>query len=460
MIYDTIAAVATPISTASIGIIRISGEKAIQIADKIFISKKNKSLKDIASHTINYGHIVDYKNNLTVDEVLVSIMKAPNSFTKEDVIEINAHGGILVVQKILSMVLREGARLAEPGEFTKRAFLNGRIDLSQAEAVIDIINASTDISLSSSINQLKGSLSEKINEIKDMVIGLIGHIEASIDYPEYDIEEVSNDSILYKLEKVQELINHLLDSYDDGKIIKEGIKTTIIGKPNVGKSSLLNTLLEEERAIVTNIPGTTRDVLEEYMNIHGIPLKLIDTAGIRDANDLVEKIGIDKSKEKILDADLILFMLDASNELSSEDIEIFSMVKNKKYIVLLNKIDLGQKISLDKLKEYIDGNNIIPISVKTLEGIHLLKDYIKELFYLGNINFNDNVYITNVRHKNSLEKALISLENVKKGIDLNMPVDLLVIDLNNLYEAVAEITGDSIKEDLMHEIFSKFCLGK
>lgn len=461
MINDTIAAVATPISPAGIGIIRISGEEAIHIVDNIFISKnKGKKLINVLSHTLNYGYIVDNKSKQTVDEVLVSVMKAPNSFTKENVVEINAHGGIVVVQKILRMVLSQGVRLAEPGEFTKRAFLNGRIDLSQAEAVIDLINSKTEMALDASVNQLKGAVSEKLDVIKKLVIQLIAHIEASIDYPEYDLEELNDDNIIKQIETIKGLIEALLVTYDDGKLIKDGIKTVIIGKPNVGKSSLLNTLLKEQRAIVTDIPGTTRDVLEEYMQIHGIPLRLIDTAGIRETDDIVEKIGVEKSIEKIDEADLVLLMLDASELLSEEDYNILKMVKKKKTIVILNKSDLKQKIEIDQLEEYINDKEIIYMSIKTLDGMKQLEDHIKEMFMVGNININENVYITSVRHKNALEKAINSTQQVMNALHLNMPVDLLAIDIANIYEAIGEITGDSVKEDLIHEIFSQFCLGK
>lgn len=460
MLYDTIAAIATPISPGGIGIIRISGQNSLSILDKIFIFKnKNKKLSDISSHTLNYGYIID-KNNQVIDEVLVSIMIAPNSYTKENVVEINAHGGVVVVQKILKRVLNEGARLAEPGEFTKRAFLNGRIDLSQAEAVIDIINAKTEMALDASMIQLKGAVSEKISGIKYLIIQLIAHIEASIDYPEYDIEEINNDHILSEINKIKSLIDELLLSYDDGKIIKEGIKTVIIGKPNVGKSSLLNTLLKEQRAIVTDIPGTTRDVLEEYMYLHGIPLRLIDTAGIRETEDYVEQIGVEKSKEKINEADLILLMIDSSSDLTDEDLNIIRTVKNKKTIILLNKTDLGQKTRKEDIEQYIDTSKIISLSIKTLDGMELLESYIKEMFLAGNINFNDHVYITSIRHKNALEKAIHSVDNVINGIIKCMPVDLLAIDITNIYEAIGEITGDSVKEDLINQIFSQFCLGK
>ncbi len=375
-------------------------------------------------------------------------------------VEVNAHGGILVVQKILRLILSEGVRLAEPGEFTKRAFLNGRIDLSQAEAVMDLINSSTEMALEASMNQLKGSVSNKITEIKELSIKLMAHIEAQIDYPEYDIEELSTDRLLEDMNAIKSRVNALLNSYDDGRRIKDGIKTAIIGKPNVGKSSLLNFLLKEQRAIVTDIPGTTRDVLEEYMNIHGVPLRLIDTAGIRDTHDFIEKIGVEKSKNLISEADLILLMMDASTELTSEDMQIIELVKDKKIIVLLNKIDLNMKVEIDDLKKLLPHQIIIGISVKTDNGLDLLEKHIKELFLLGDINFNDYVYITNVRHKSALESARVSIDEVIKSVKLGMAEDFIAIDLQNVYEAICEITGDSVKEDLINQIFSQFCLGK
>lgn len=459
MLNDTIVAVVTPMSPSGVGIIRISGDDSINVADSLFNSKR-KRLRDVKSHTINYGHIVDPKTGVIVDEVLVSVMKNPKSYTKEDVVEINSHGGVIVIQKILKMILEQGVRLAEPGEFTKRAFLNGRIDLSQAEAVMDIISAKTEMALESSVNQLKKSVSDQIDVIKSVTLELIAHIEASIDYPEYDIEELSNENISNKIEIIKGKISVLMNSYDDGKIIREGIKTVIVGKPNVGKSSLLNTLLNEQRAIVTDIPGTTRDVLEEYMNIHGIPLRLIDTAGIRQTEDFVEKIGVSKSKEKIDEADLVLMMIDASSKLSEEDIDILKIVRLKKLIIILNKIDLEVKVSPEDIEKIIEKTVIIPMSLKELNGINLLENEIKEMFTVGKINFNDYVYITNVRHKNALMMALNSIKEFEQALLEDMPLDLLAIDLRNVYEAIGQITGDTVSEDLINQIFSQFCLGK
>lgn len=461
MLYDTIASIATPLTPSGIGIIRLSGDESIKIVNNLFKSNiEGKKISNVKSHTINYGYIINPKDDSIVDEVLVSIMKAPNSYTKEDIVEINCHGGIVIMQKVLKLVLENGARLAEPGEFTKRAFLNGRIDLSQAEAVIDIINAKTDMLIKSSINQLSGSVSEKLSTIKNQLLELIAHIEASIDYPEYDIDEIKEDNVIFRINNIIDLIKTLIDSYDNGRIIKEGIRTAIIGKPNVGKSSLLNALLREQRAIVTDIPGTTRDILEEYMNVHGIPIRLIDTAGIRDTNDLVEKIGVDKAKKMIEEAELIILMIDSSDELSKEDINVLELIKNKKAIILLNKIDIEQKVSSQDLNEYARESHIIPISVKNLEGIDKLEESIKEMFFIGKIDFNDNVYITNVRHKNALDNALNHLNEVKKSIENGFPEDFWAIDLKNVYENIGEVTGDSVNEDLIDQIFSQFCLGK
>jgi tRNA modification GTPase len=395
-----------------------------------------------------------------IDEVMVSVMKGPNSFTKEDVVEINCHGGILVLENVLKLVLSCGARLAEPGEFTKRAFLNGRIDLSQAEAVIDLINSKTQLSLKSSVNQLNGQLTQKISDIKELLIALIAQIEASIDYPEYDFEELGNDIVEKQIRMIIKQIADLLKSYDNGKLIRDGINTAIIGKPNVGKSSLLNALLREDRAIVTDVPGTTRDVLEEYMNIHGIPLKLMDTAGIRATEDQVEKIGVQRSKDKLTEADLIIFVLDASRSLDEEDQHIMELIKDREVICLLNKMDLKEKIDRSFIESNLSHCRLIDVSAKHNEGIETLEKAIKDMFYIGTIDVNNDVYITNVRHKNALENALISLNEVLISIQNQMPEDCWAIDLKNAYEHIGVVTGDSVSEDMITEIFSRFCLGK
>ncbi|MCT4597299.1 MAG: tRNA uridine-5-carboxymethylaminomethyl(34) synthesis GTPase MnmE [Vallitalea sp.] len=460
MLNNTIAAISTSLSASGIGIVRISGEDAIIIADKLFVSKKNKKLVDQKSHTLHYGNIINPDTKEVVDEVLVSIMKEPNTYTKENIVEINCHGGVIVMQKILQLILLNGARIAEPGEFTKRAFLNGRIDLSGAEAVIDIINAKTNLHLESSVNQLNGVIYREIEEVRNKVLELIAHIEASIDYPEYDVEELTNDTVLNNLEDIQNMVEALLKSADDGKIIREGIKTVIVGKPNVGKSSLMNALLNEERAIVTDVAGTTRDVLEEYMNIKGIPLRIIDTAGIRETEDVVEKIGVNKSKELVEQADLVIMMLDASSKITDEDIYIFKLIENKKSIILLNKMDLDIITTEERINYYISDIKVIPTSIKNNSGLKDIEKVIKDMFLLGNINFNDNVYITNVRHKVSLENAIDSIIAVKESINIGMPEDCWSIDLKNTYDYLGEITGDSVGDDLINQIFSQFCLGK
>lgn len=460
MLNNTIAAISTSLSASGIGIIRISGEDAITVGDKIFVSKKNRKLVDEKTHTIHYGNIVNPKNNDIVDEVLVSVMKEPNTYTKENIVEINCHGGVIVMQKILHLVLENGARLAEPGEFTKRAFLNGRMDLSSAEAVIDIINAKTNLSLESSVSQLKGNIYREIKSIRSKLLELIAHIEASIDYPEYDYDELSEDLVRNNLGTIKNRIEKLLNSADDGKIIREGIKTVIVGKPNVGKSSLMNALLNEDRAIVTDVAGTTRDVLEEYMNIKGVPLKIVDTAGIRKTEDIVEKIGVNKSKELVDKADLIIMILDASTELTEEDQYILNLIKDKKTIILLNKMDLPVKITEELVNNEVENTKVIPTSLINKNGLDDIEKTIKDMFLIGDIDFNDNLYITNVRHKLSLENAIDSLDAVNSSIEMGMPEDCWSIDLKNSYDYLGEITGDSVNEDIISQIFSQFCLGK
>lgn len=460
MLYDTIAAISTSLSPAGIGIIRVSGEDAIKIVDQIFSAKSGKKLTLAKSHTIQYGLIIDPLSKTVVDEVLVSIMKGPNSFTKEDVIEINGHGGVLVLRKILELVLRQGVRLALPGEFTKRAFLNGRIDLSQAEAIMDVINSKTDLVLQNSVGQLRGQLSYVLDEIKQSLLEVIAHIEASIDYPEYDIDELTHENVIQILNINKDKILKLVKSFDSGKLYKEGIKTAIIGKPNVGKSSLLNALLREQRAIVTDIPGTTRDTLEEQMSIGGIPLNLVDTAGIRETEDYVEKIGIERSIKAIEEADLVILMLDASVKLTDEDIRLLRLVELKKNIILLNKTDLVKMTTKEEISKLITHPHLIEISVKEEVGMEILEDLIKELFFNGEIDLNDMVVLTNLRHKNALQSAIECINQVIESIMNGMPEDCWAIDLKNVYEAIGEVTGDSVKEDLMEQIFSQFCLGK
>ncbi len=456
---DVIAAISTPSGFGGIGIIRLSGEESINVADKIFKGAKCKSLKDKKSHTITFGTIID-ENGETVDEVLVSIMKAPNSYTKENVVEINCHGGMMAVNKVLELCVRNGARHAEPGEFTKRAFLNGRIDLSQAEAVTDIINAKTDLSRKSAVKQLEGSLKIKMSHMRDVLLTAIATIEAAIDYPEHDIEEETYKSLFDKTTYVIEETDKLIDSADKGKIIREGISTVILGKPNVGKSSLLNTLLKEERAIVTDIPGTTRDTVEEFVNIGGVPVKIIDTAGIRETDDVVEKIGVEKSRKSAEEADLILMLADLSRPFEEEDREILSFVKDKKAIVILNKTDLTPVLDCNEIYDAVGKENVISISAKTGEGIEELTKRLKDMFLGGQIEIDNSVVISNVRHKNSLYMAKDNLLNALNAIEMKIPVDFISMDLKEAYDHFGEITGDSIEEDLLDKIFSEFCLGK
>ncbi len=460
MFYDTIVAISTPIGSGGIGIVRLSGNNAFDIAEKVFKSSKGKNIKTAKTHTIQYGLIINPLTSNIIEEGLIMIMKAPNTYTKEDIIEINCHGGILSVQKVLESVLNAGARLAEPGEFTKRAFLNGRIDLSQAEAVVDIINSRTEIFHNSALNQLDGNLSNKIKLFRNELLTLIATIEVSIDYPEHDMEQLTYSSIELKTKELVVKLDNLINTSDTGKIIREGIKTVILGKPNVGKSSLLNTLLKEQRAIVTDIAGTTRDILEEYINIKGISLKIIDTAGIRETEDIIEKIGVEKSKETAQMADLILIMLDNSKPISIEDIEIFNLIKNKNYIVLINKMDLPKKLEYDTLYNYVNKENILELSIKDNKGIENLELKIKNMFFSNKLNLQDDIFITNIRHKDALIRAKQSLLEVINTIDLKMPEDCMAIDLQKAYQILGEIIGEEVNEDIIDKIFSEFCLGK
>lgn len=451
---DTIAAISTPVGNGGISIVRISGSEAIETANKLFIPRKGKPLAERKSHTISYGNLV-YKGEVC-DEVLVSLMRAPNTYTREDVVEINCHGGIRAVTAVLEAVLKSGARLAEPGEFTKRAFLNGRLDLTQAEAVIDIINAKTDKSREAALKRLDGRLCRKIKALREDILTMIAHIEAAIDYPEHDDETMTYSMIADGVHRVSGTVQSLIDGADIGRIYNEGIKTVILGRPNVGKSSLLNAVIDEERAIVTDIPGTTRDVLEELINIGGIPLKLIDTAGIRDTDNAIEKIGVEKSRKLAEEADLVLLMLDGSREMTDEDRELISLSEDKKRIVLINKTDLEQKIDADE----ISALDPIFVSVKTDMGIEQLYDRIKEMFLKGDIAENDEALISNERNKNSLYKAKLHLDNVLETVNNRMPEDFISMDLTQAYEALGEITGESLEEDIIDKIFSEFCLGK
>lgn len=455
---DTIAAIATAMTASGIGIVRLSGEDSLEIAGKVYRSKNGKKkIAEAKSHTIHYGYI--YDGEQVVDEVLVMVMRGPHSYTGENTVEIDCHGGVLAMRKVLEAVIHAGARPAEPGEFTKRAFLNGRIDLSQAEAVIDVINAQNEYALKSSMSQLKGSVMNSIKEIRSSIIYHIAYIESALDDPEH----ISIDGYGKELDKAvkieKEKIKRLIDSFSEGKMIREGIKTVIVGKPNAGKSSLLNCLVGEEKAIVTDIAGTTRDVLEETIILQGISLKMMDTAGIRSTEDTVEKIGVERARTYAREADLILYVVDSSVGLDENDEEILELLKNKKAIVLLNKSDLEPAVTQEMLSQKTD-KPVIPISARHEQGVDLLEQKIKEMFFQGELSFNDEVYITNVRHKKALEDAYQSLSMVENSIAMDMPEDFFSIDLMNGYEALGSIIGESVGEDLVNEIFSKFCTGK
>lgn len=458
---DTIAAIATAMTNSGIGIIRISGEDAFTVIDRIYQSKNGKKkLSEEKSHTVHYGYIVDdTKENKIIDEVMVLIMRAPNTYTREDTVEIDCHGGVLVMQKILDTVVCHGARPAEPGEFTKRAFLNGRIDLTQAESVMDVISSKNEFALKSSISQLQGSLQKEIKELREKIIYEIAFIESALDDPEHINIDGYGQKLKTVAEECKERIEHLLDTADNGKILKEGIDTVIVGKPNAGKSSLMNVLLQKERAIVTDIAGTTRDVLEEQMNLNGITLNIIDTAGIRDTEDIVEKIGVDKAKDYLVNADLIIYVVDSSTPLDENDEKIMEMIKDRTALVLLNKSDLDTVTTEEMIASHLD-QKIIKVSMKENQGVDELENAIKELFFHGKVELNDEVYITNARHKAALSNAKDSLNMVLDSIAMEMPEDFYSIDLMNTYEELGNILGESLGEDLVNEIFSKFCTGK
>ena len=470
--YSTvIAAISTAMSNSGIGIVRMSGDGSFEIADRIYKGKKEKKLCDQKSHTIHYGYICDGEN--MIDEVLVMLMRGPHSYTGEDTIEINCHGGIYVVKKILELLIKYGAKPAEPGEFTKRAFLNGRMDLSQAEAAGDLISSKNEYALQSSVNQLKGNIKIKINDIRDKIIYHTAFIESALDDPEHIRVDGYGEELKVTVTELIKDIKKLLSTCNDGRIIKEGIQTVIVGKPNAGKSSLLNVLIGEERAIVTDIAGTTRDVLEEHINLQGISLNIIDTAGIRNTEDTVEKIGVNKAKDYAKQADLILFVVDASTPLNENDKEILELIKGKQAIVLLNKSDLDMIVTkqdiydlyneLNPAKTFSEKNKeiqVLEVSAKKNSGIEEFENVLKNMFFEGNLSFNDEIYITNVRHKTALQEAHDSLIKVNESIDAGMPEDFYSIDLLAAYESLGSITGETIGEDLVHEIFSKFCMGK
>lgn len=455
---DTIAAIATAMSPSGIGIIRISGEDAIEITDKIYRSKNNKKkISECKSHTIHYGYI--YDGDEKIDEVMVVVMRAPATYTREDTIEIDCHGGVFVMKRILETVIKYGARPAEPGEFTKRAFLNGRIDLSQAESVIDVIQSKNEFALKSSLNQLKGAVLQNIKAIRGNIIHEIAYIESALDDPEHISLDGYGEALKEKITDISGQIQKLLDSADNGRILKEGINTVIVGKPNAGKSSLMNVLVGEDRAIVTDIAGTTRDILEEQINLGGISLNIIDTAGIRNTSDVVEKIGVSKAKEYAAKADLTIYVIDSSTELDENDFEIMELLDEQHSIVLLNKSDLTSVTTEETVKKHLNAK-VISISAKNHTGIQELEDTIKEMFFHGEVSLNDEVYITNVRQKTSLQEALDSLHLVMQSIEDEMPEDFYSIDLMNAYEELGKIIGEAVEDDLVNEIFSKFCMGK
>ncbi len=452
--FDTITAIATPLGEGAIGIVRISGSDAVAIANRIF---QGKNLETVDSHTLNYGHILDPDRDEILDEVMVGVMRAPKTFTREDVIEINTHGGIAVTNEILQLILRQGARMAEPGEFTKRAFLNGRVDLTQAEAIMDIIRAKTDKAMNIAVKQLDGSLKDLIDNTRQEILNTLAQVEVNIDYPEYDdVEEMTTALLREKTQEFQNLLESLLRTARRGKILREGLSTAIIGRPNVGKSSLLNNLLREDKAIVTDIAGTTRDVIEEYVNIKGVPLKLIDTAGIRETDDIVEKIGVERSRQALAEADLILLVLNASEKLTEQDRALLALSDMTRRIVLLNKTDLREEIEAEELPE-----DVIRISVLENQNIDQIEERINQLFFdNAGIVEQDATYLSNSRHISLIEQAVQSLQAVNEGLEFGMPVDLLQVDLTRTWQILGEITGDAAPDELITQLFSQFCLGK
>ncbi|ALZ86967.1 tRNA modification GTPase [Aerococcus urinaeequi] len=458
--FDTIAAISSAPGEGAIGIVRLSGDDALAIADKVYkLGQKKLSTQD--SHTIHYGHIVDPKDGQEIDEVMVSVMREPKTFTREDIVEINTHGGIVATNRVLELVLREGATLAEPGEFTKRAFINGRIDLTQAEAVMDLIRAKTDRSMDLAVKQLDGKLSNLIENLRQDILNTLAQVEVNIDYPEYDdVEEMTLKLLGEKTTIIKNRIDGLLSTAKQGKILRDGISTAIVGRPNVGKSSLLNALLREEKAIVTDIEGTTRDTVEEYINIRGVPLKLVDTAGIRDTEDVVERIGVERSKKALMEAELVLLLLNQSEALTAGDRELLVLTQDHKRIIIMNKIDLPNQLLKESLLEWVEEDEIIATSMMTQEGIDALEEKIADYFFSGQSGEKDATYVSNARHIDLLQKASQSLDEVKNGIDMGMPVDLIQIDFTHAWEILGEIIGENAPDELLTQLFSQFCLGK
>ncbi|WP_409303552.1 tRNA uridine-5-carboxymethylaminomethyl(34) synthesis GTPase MnmE [Peribacillus sp. SCS-155] len=460
MEFDTITAISTPMGEGAIAIVRISGDEAIQIADRIYRGHNQKSLQKVESHTIHYGHLVDPNSNEIVEEVMVSVMKGPKTFTREDVIEINCHGGLVSVNRVLQLVLSQGARLAEPGEFTKRAFLNGRIDLSQAEAVMDLIRAKTDRAMNVALGQMEGRLSKLVRKLRQEILETLAQVEVNIDYPEYDdVEEMTHKLFMEKARSVRSELKKLLQTSQQGKILREGLSTVIIGRPNVGKSSLLNSLVHENKAIVTDIPGTTRDVIEEYVNVRGVPLRLLDTAGIRETEDIVERIGVERSRAVLKEADLILLVLNYSDDLTKEDEMLFETVRGMDVIVIVNKTDLPKKIDLQRVQELSEGR-VVTTSLLEDQGVDELEEAIASMFFEGNLEAADMTYVSNSRHIGLIAQALNAIEDAMNAIEMGTPIDLVQIDFTRAWELLGEIVGDTVHESLIDQLFSQFCLGK
>lgn len=461
MEFDTIAAISTPMGEGAIAIVRLSGDEAVAIADKIFHSPSGKKLVDCTSHTIHYGHLKEVDTGEVVEEVMLSLMRGPKTFTREDVVEINCHGGLVTVNRVLQLVLRNGARLAEPGEFTKRAFLNGRIDLSQAEAVMDLIRAKTDRAMNVALGQMDGKLSRLIKSLRQKILEVLAQVEVNIDYPEYDdVEEVTIPLMLNNCGWVEKEIDRLLNTSSQGKILREGLSTVILGRPNVGKSSLLNNLVQENKAIVTDIAGTTRDIIEEYVNVRGVPLRLVDTAGIRETEDIVERIGVERSREALREADLTLLLVNYNEALSPEDERLFETVKHMNYIVVVNKTDLEQRIDLDRVRELAAGHEVITTSILQDEGIEQLEEAIARMFFSGEVEAEDPTYVSNARHIALLHQAKDRIRDAINAAEAGIPVDMIQMDLTRGWEILGEIIGETVQDELINQLFSQFCLGK
>ena len=459
MDFDTITSISTPMGEGAIGIVRLSGPEAVEIGDKLY--KGKKKLKDVPSHTINYGHIIDPETDEVVEEVMISVLRAPKTFTREDIIEINCHGGILTINRILELTMTHGARMAEPGEYTKRAFLNGRIDLSQAEAVMDFIRSKTDRASKVAMNQIEGRLSDLIKRQRQSILEILAQVEVNIDYPEYDdVEDATTEFLLAQSKKIKNEIDQLLETGTQGKIMREGLSTVIVGKPNVGKSSMLNNLIQDNKAIVTEVAGTTRDVLEEYVNVRGVPLRLVDTAGIRDTEDIVEKIGVERSRKALSEADLILFVLNNNEPLTEEDCTLYEVIKNEDAIVIVNKTDLERQLDIEEVKTMIGDTPLIQTSMLKQEGVDELELQIRDLFFGGEVQNQDMTYVSNSRHISLLKQARQTIQDAIDAAEAGIPMDMVQIDLTRTWEILGEIIGESASDELINQLFSQFCLGK